>query len=295
MNVVVAEHLGLCFGVRDALAATRRLDSPAQVTIFGQLVHNPLVAAELAERGFQMLSEQARSSGSLRTRRVLITAHGISDRERAALLAGGNSLVDTTCPLVKKAHEAALKLRDEGRLVVILGRRDHIEVRGLAGDLDAYEVVESAADVRRFPADRLGIIAQTTTPEREALPLVRAIQAANPQADVRFINTICQPTRDRQAALETLLGQIDVLVVVGGRHSNNTRQLAARAREAGVRALHIEDASELVDEWFQPGERVGLTAGTSTLPETVEAVQRRLVSMHETPAPQPRKALLAMH
>jgi 4-hydroxy-3-methylbut-2-enyl diphosphate reductase len=136
------------------------------------------------------------------------------------------------------------------------------------------------ADVQRYSERTLGIIAQTTSLERDVHVIVARIRALNPHADVRFINTICQPTRDRQAALEELLDRVDVLVVVGGRHSNNTRQLVARAQEAGVRAVHVEDASELLESMFTPGETAGLTAGTSTLPETVEAVRRRLEQFH---------------
>ena len=280
MKVILAQAMGLCFGVRDALAVARGIESPAQVTVFGQLVHNPIVNRELERRGFAQVAELGRALSPLPTPRVLITAHGISDRERAELQAMGKQLVDSTCPLVKKAHAAATGLAEKGYFVVVIGKKNHVEVRGLTGDLEQFTVVESMADVQRYAADRIGIVAQTTSVEREVRMIVARIRAANEHAEVRFINTICQPTRDRQAALEELLTQVEVLVVVGGRHSNNTRQLVARAGETGVRAIHVEDAAELVPEMFTPGETAGLTAGTSTLPETVEAVRQRLESFH---------------
>lgn len=283
MLVISAHAMGLCFGVRDALAVARAVETPAQVTVFGQLVHNPLINRELEARGFAQVDETGRAIAPMPTPAVLITAHGISNRERAELAAMGKTLIDSTCPLVARAHAAALRLASEGRFVVIIGKRNHVEVRGLTGDLLRFAIVESMADVQRYPEPSLGIIAQTTSVERDVQVIVARIRALNPHANVRFINTICQPTRDRQAALEDLLARVDVLVVVGGRHSNNTRQLVARAQEAGVRAIHVEDASELHESLFTPGETAGLTAGTSTLPETVEAVRCRLESIHPLP------------
>jgi 4-hydroxy-3-methylbut-2-enyl diphosphate reductase len=219
------------------------------------------------------------------TPRVLITAHGISNRERALLAAGGREIIDTTCPLVRKAHRAALALAAAGFFVIVIGKKGHVEVRGLTGDLPVggFEVVETQMGVRCYGAARLGVLAQTTAVECEARQIVGRVRELNPDAEVRFVNTICQPTRDRQAALERLLEVVDVLVVVGGRYSNNTRELVARARQAGVRAVHVEDAGELVEGMFGAEEVVGLTAGTSTLAEAVAAVRERLGGFHHDP------------
>lgn len=280
MKVLAAEAMGLCFGVRDALAVAHAVEAPTQVTVFGQLVHNPVVTRDLATRGFHQIDEPSRALTPLPTAAILITAHGISDRERGELDAMGKTLIDSTCPLVKKAHAAAQRLAAEDRLVLVIGKRHHVEIRGLTGDLPRFTIIETLADVTRYEADKLGIIAQTTSVEREVHMIVARIRALNSHADVRFLNTICQPTRDRQAALESLLSQVEVLVVVGGRHSNNTRQLVARATEAGRRAIHVEDASELAESLFSPDDTVGLTAGTSTLPETIRQVRSVLESFH---------------
>jgi len=275
MRLIKAAHMGMCFGVRDAIAAARQVETPTTITIHGQLVHNPVVNRELAARGFLMQSERDRDMAPP-TERVLITAHGVSNAHRARLMAAGKTLIDTTCPLVRRAHAAALGLADAGYHVLIIGKRNHVEVLGLAGDLPAHDIIESEADVRDFHQQRLGIIQQTTTVREEAERLHALIRAANPQADVRFINTICQPTRDRQEALEELLAKVDVMVVVGGRESNNTRQLKARCEQGGVRAVHIEGPDELSVTQFAGHETIGLTAGTSTLPETIAAVEEKL-------------------
>jgi len=286
MRVMEAEAMGMCFGVRDALETMRGIERPAEVTVFGQLVHNPPVMEEMARRGFRQVEEaERRAADSVTTPQVLITAHGVSDRERAVLAAGGREIIDTTCPLVRKAHRAALALAAAGFFVIVIGKKGHVEVRGLTGDLpaDGFAVVETQMGVRCYGAERLGVVAQTTTVESMAREIVARVWELNPDAEVRFVNTICQPTRDRQAALERLLEQVDVLVVVGGRHSNNTRELVARARQAGVRAVHVEGAGELMPEMFGPDDLVGLTAGTSTLPETIAGVKMRLEALHADP------------
>ena len=138
-------------------------------------------------------------------------------------------------------------------------------------------MIETAADCAELPAaGSLGVISQTTQPIDRVRALVAAIEEARPGCAVRFVDTVCQPTKNRQSALRVLLEEADTIVVVGGRNSNNTRQLVAAAEAAGCRAFHVESAADLRCEWFAEAEVVGLTAGTSTLKETVAAVAQRL-------------------
>ena len=275
MRVIRAEVLGLCFGVRDALAAMEQVDRPEEVTVHGELVHNPIVLHQLERRGFQASGETSRDA-AVETPVVLITAHGISDAERGRLELAGKKLIDTTCPLVERAHKAAITLRDQGYHVLIIGRKGHVEVRGIAEDLPSFDIIQSEAEVVTFPHHRLGIVCQTTTPERLVKGVRQAIEERNPHAEVRFVDTVCLPTKDHQRALERLLGRVEAMVVVGGRNSNNTKELVALCGERGVPALHVQDASELDAAWLAPYETVGLTAGTSTLDSTIEEVQRAL-------------------
>ena len=281
MNVIQAEVLGMCFGVRDALALIDRVDRPEQVTIHGELVHNEQVLARLEARGFHQAQESRRRPLPM-TATVLVTAHGISNAERQRLRQAGKQLLDTTCPLVERAHQAAQKLQEEGRHVLIIGKPGHVEVQGIIEDLRSYTVVPSAADVRTYPHARLGIMCQTTTPAVLAEEVRAAIAAQNPHADIRFIDTICLPTKEHQRALERMLEQVEAVVVVGGRNSNNTRQLVQRCQERGLPAYHVQDAADVRPEWFDGIDTVGLTAGTSTLDETIQAVYQTLASL---PAP----------
>ena len=278
MHVIKADVLGMCFGVRDALAAIDEVAEPERVTIHGELVHNEEVIARLQSRGFQMIQESRRRPLPI-TDTVMVTAHGISATERRRLRDAGKQLLDTTCPLVDRAHQAAQKLQADGCHVLVIGKPGHIEVQGVIEDLRSYDVVPTAAAVRPYPHARLGIMCQTTTPVALAEEIRRAVAAKNPHAEIRFVDTICLPTEEHQRALERLLDQVEAVVVVGGRNSNNTRQLVLRCQERGLPAYHVQGPDDLQPEWFDGIETVGLTAGTSTLDETIDAVQRALIEM----------------
>lgn len=275
MKVILAEHYGVCFGVRDAIAQAEQLADAGPVTILGELVHNPIVRERLAARG----AEEApldRPGGSA-TAQVMITAHGASDAAREAWRQAGFAVADGTCPLVRYAHEQLKRLVTEGFHPVIIGSRGHVEVEGLRGDFPDAFVFEEEEQLRELPvAGRYGVISQTTQPILKARRLVEALRAARPGAEVRFRDTVCQPTKSRQTALQKLLGEADTLVVVGGRRSNNTLQLAEAGRAAGKRVFHVQHAGELSEEIFSGAETIGVTAGTSTLRETVTEVVQRL-------------------
>jgi 4-hydroxy-3-methylbut-2-enyl diphosphate reductase len=286
MRVVRAAHLGFCFGVRDALEVVAQVPFPAEVTIRGELVHNPLVLHQLDERGFQREPETERAALPA-TRQVMITAHGISDLERNRLLAAGRQLIDTTCPLVTRVHKAAQQLARAGRHVIVIGRPGHVEVQGIIEDLPHCTVIPGPSPIPDLPSRFLGVVCQSTTPPRLAAEVVAALRERFPEADLQVVDTICQPTRDRQQAVLDLLPQIDALVVVGGKNSNNTRELARLAQERGVRTLHIEHLDELDPRWFAGVETCGLTAGTSTLDSTVAEVEAALRTLVPSPTPEP--------
>ena len=283
MKIQLAEHYGLCFGVRDAIAQAERLAEQGPLTILGELVHNPVVRERLAQRGVR---EGALDAGSSATPQVMITAHGASDRKRAEWRAAGFGVADGTCPLVRHAHDQLRVLVGLGFFPVVIGKAGHVEVAGLTGDFPEACVVESEADIARLPQrERFGVISQTTQPIERVQALVEALRRARPGSEVRFTDTVCQPTKNRQRALRKLIAECDTLVVVGGRNSNNTVQLVTAASAAGLAVLHIERAEEIDPEWFRDAENVGLTAGTSTLKETVAAVHARLDEIAAQPQP----------
>jgi 4-hydroxy-3-methylbut-2-en-1-yl diphosphate reductase len=216
----------------------------------------------------------------------MITAHGASDRKRAEWRAAGFEVADGTCPLVQHAHEQLKRLVADGYFPVVIGQRGHVEVNGLIEDFPEGVVVSLREDVKCLPQrPRYGIISQTTQPIDFVREIVDLIRGTHPGAEVRFADTVCKPTKDRQAALRSLIGTADAIVVVGGRTSNNTRQLIETCHAAGKTAFHIERPDELQAGWFDGVGTVGLTAGTSTLPETVRAVQQRLQEISRSRKP----------
>jgi 4-hydroxy-3-methylbut-2-en-1-yl diphosphate reductase len=277
MKVIVAEHFGICFGVRDAIAQAHALAREGPLTILGELVHNPIVREQLRAQRVQEQSNAIAATG-----RVMITAHGISDKQREALNKPGLEVADGTCPLVRYAHDQLKRLVRAGYFPVVIGLADHVEVRGLVGDFTDACVINEVADIRKLPPRCCyGIVSQTTQPIDRVRALVAEIARAHPNAKIRFVDTVCKPTKDRQLALKKLIAAAEVIVIVGGRQSNNTRQLVETCRAAGKRPLHIERPEELQPEWFRGVAVVGLTGGTSTLPETVEAVRRWLEEFHD--------------
>lgn len=273
MNIRLAEHFGLCFGVRDALARAESLAAAGPLTILGDLVHNPVVQRRLAQLGAG--TAPLESDPATIPTPVLFTAHGVSDAERARW----PGAADATCPLVRHAHDKLRGLVAAGFHPVVIGLPGHVEVRGLTGDFPGASVVACEDDIAPLPHGRpLGVVAQTTQPIARVESLVAFIRAARPEVEVRFVDTVCAPTKNRQRALQLLIAACELIVVVGGKTSNNTRELASTVRSAGRRAIQVEDPAGLDPADFAGVREVGVTAGTSTLKETVEAVCARLQS-----------------
>ena len=274
MKIIRAEHLGMCFGVKDAIALARETAQQQPLTILGDLVHNQTVLAELKQQGIEFRSD-AKEVG---TGTVMITAHGASERKLVAVRERGLQVLEATCPLVHVAHRAVAKLVRDGFYPVIIGKRDHVEVRGMTEDLAEFDVVLSEEDVAQLrERPRFGIAAQTTQPIERVRYLVGLIRQRFPRAEVRFIDTVCQPTKQRQHAAVELAQQCSVVIVIGGANSNNTRELVQTCAKYCERVHHVQTAADLCEEWFCADDAVGITAGTSTPDVLIESVEKSLL------------------
>jgi len=270
MKILRARHLGMCFGVRDAINLASQHSRSAPLTILGELVHNETVLRDLRAQGIALETDLNR----VRTPDVMITAHGASERLKSDVRERGLNVVEATCPLVHFAHQAVARLVAQGFHPVIIGKRGHVEVRGLTEDLADFDIVLTEDDVAALrERPRFGVAAQTTQPIGRVRELVRLIQRRFPHAEVRFVDTVCQPTKQRQQSAIELARQCDVVIVVGGAHSNNTHELAETCRQHCPRVHKIQTATDLCEDWFHPDDTIGLTAGTSTPDETIEAVE----------------------
>lgn len=270
MEVRMAEHYGMCFGVRDAVDLALRLTRQGPLTILGDLVHNPDVVGQLDAAG----AVRSHRPEEVQTRAVLLTAHGTPDHVKQRLRDEGRQIFDAVCPLVKRVHLAMDKLIDEGRHPVVIGQAGHVEVRGLVGDLRDYTVILEESDLDQLAGrTRLGVVAQTTQRQEHVERLLAALRRRFPEADIRYVDTVCQPTKDRQEALSRLIDECAAVVVVGGPDSNNSRKLTELAHAAGRPAYQVASAVELKREWFQGVDVVGLTAGTSTPERVIQEVR----------------------
>jgi 4-hydroxy-3-methylbut-2-enyl diphosphate reductase len=273
MRILRAAHLGMCFGVRDAIALAIEHADAGPLTILGDLVHNPTVMSALATRGIVVAQDVATVS----TPTLMVTAHGTSERMLARTRALGLKVIEATCPLVDVAHRAVAALADEGCHIVIIGQRDHVEVRGLTGDLDRFDVVLNDEDVLALEEHpRFGVAAQTTQPIEKVRRLVDLMRRRCPASDVRFVDTVCRPTKERQSAAVEIARQAHVVIVVGGRSSNNTRELVKTCSRYCTRVHQVETDMDVRVEWFEAARVVGLTAGTSTPDEVIDRVEARI-------------------
>jgi 4-hydroxy-3-methylbut-2-enyl diphosphate reductase len=270
MKIIRAEHLGMCFGVKDAIALALGTAKQEPLTILGDLVHNETVLAELRAQGIRLAQQPA----GVGTRTVMVTAHGASERVINETRGRGLNVLEATCPLVRVAHRSLAKLVHEGFHLVIIGKRDHVEVRGMTGDLDEFDVVLTGEDVAKLCEwPRFGVVSQTTQPIDKVRHLVRLMRERFPQSEVCFIDTVCQPTKQRQNAAIELAQKCDVVIVIGGAHSNNTHELVKTCSQFCPRVHHVQTAADLREEWFRANGVVGITAGTSTPDSVIAAVE----------------------
>lgn len=273
MKIIRAEHLGMCFGVRDAIALALETARNRPLTILGDLVHNETVLAELRAQDIRI--EQ--SPGEVATQTVMVTAHGASERKTNESRQLGLNVLEATCPLVHVAHRSLRRLVDGGFHPVIIGQRDHVEVRGMTEDLAEFDVVLEEGGVANLrERARFGVIAQTTQPIDKVRRLVRLMRERFPDSEVRFVDTVCQPTKQRQSAAAELAQKSSVVIVIGGAHSNNTQELVKTCSRSCPRVHHVQTAGDLREDWFCADDTVGLTAGTSTPDVVIDAVEQKV-------------------
>jgi 4-hydroxy-3-methylbut-2-en-1-yl diphosphate reductase len=276
MKIIRAEHLGMCFGVRDAIALALETAQAGPLTILGDLVHNETVLAELRRKGIRIEQDVP----AIATQTVMVTAHGASERRFSEARARGLNVLEATCPLVGVVHRSLAKLVSEGFHPIIIGKRGHVEVLGLTEDLNDFDIVLSEQDVVNLqPRPRFGVVAQTTQPFERVRHLVQLIRERFRDSEMRFVDTVCQPTKQRQNAAIELATKCDVVVVIGGAHSNNTRELVNTCSRFCRRVYHVQRAEDLREEWFCETDTVGITAGTSTPDAVISKVQAQLEQM----------------
>jgi 4-hydroxy-3-methylbut-2-enyl diphosphate reductase len=273
-TVEVAAGAGVCFGVRRALElAERALEGGGPVYCLGPIIHNPQEVARLARKGFRVIEslDEAAGGGTL-----LIRSHGLRPDVVEEAGTRGLTIVDATCPLVRRVQTLAVELQQAGYTVVLAGDAPHPEVRAIQGHAPQVQVIGDSAGVRALAVTgRVALLAQTTF-SPEAFRTMAAELVRRDLAEVRVISTICAATVERQRAAAELAGRVDVMFVIGGRNSANTNRLAELCAGRGVPTLHVEEPGEVLAEHLAGRPRVGVAAGASTPQWIIQSVCDRI-------------------
>jgi len=283
MKVSLASAMGTCFGVQDAINLAMSPEFNNELTIVGQLVHNPQVSDSLKKNGVSLVPG-IEDIDKIKTKKVMITAHGAAEKTKQRLNDAGFIVYDASCPLVMRVHQTIKSLVTKGYFPVVIGQKDHVEVKGIVGDLDDYLVINSEEDLPKIEKSgnrKLGIVTQTTQQRDKVEVLVEKIRALDYVDEVSFVNTICQPTHDRQVAVHELADQVDLMIVIGGYNSSNTKKLVHVCGEKGIEAQHIESFDQLDKSWFVNKKHVGITAGTSTPENVINEVHTKILEIAE--------------
>jgi 4-hydroxy-3-methylbut-2-enyl diphosphate reductase len=281
-EVRIAERAGFCYGVRLAIdKAKHARDEGKEVTTLGQLVHNPGIKADLSDRGIKTADLADQVEGGT----LVIRAHGVPATELEQVRGKPElEVIDATCTWVLQSQKAARELSEAGYTVCIIGHEDHPEVKGVRSYAGEKHVVVDDMDRstwERVPhTKKIGVLSQSTIlphklDEFAAFCLRRC-------HDLRVVNTVCPVTLTRQADSVVLAGEVDAMLVVGGKNSSNTKELAVKCAEVCAATLHIADADELEAEhrdWVRGKARIGITGGTSTPEVDLEEVRDRIYAL----------------
>jgi 4-hydroxy-3-methylbut-2-en-1-yl diphosphate reductase len=290
-QVLIARRTGFCYGVREAIDYARLASAEGKKThTLGQVVHNEGVIAQLQAQGIRTVDAlDDVDEGAA----VVIRAHGVKPEVMARAQAKGLDVIDGTCTWVIQEHRELAKLVEEGYTIVLLGTPNHAEVVGMLGFAPDAIVVDEEEDWQNIPrTKRMALISQSTQPpwkfEKLAGFLVSRCH------ELKVVNTVCPVTIRRQEDTMELARQVDMMVVVGGRNSANTKELTRLCQLEGRRVIQIEGPRELDAAAAFDGARVvGVTGGTSTPIEDLQAVAERVYTLAGTAEAQARAAELA--
>lgn len=272
MIVKIAKNSGFCFGVKRAInIALDAAKTHKHIVTLGPIIHNPQMVEKLAQEGIESVEDL----DAIRNRPTIIRSHGVKKETLLLLKESGVEIINATCPYVSKAQEHAQLLSREGYQVIILGDKNHPEVKALRSYLNGEVVIVENAD--QLPSQKfgkIGIICQTT---RNVSDLENLVQKLIPRShEIRIINTICNATTVRQASTIELAKESDVMIVIGGKNSSNTKMLA-KICENYVETYHIETEREIECKWFIEKENVGITAGASTPDWIIVEVHNKII------------------
>ncbi|MBR1419710.1 MAG: 4-hydroxy-3-methylbut-2-enyl diphosphate reductase [Selenomonadaceae bacterium] len=274
MEVIFADHLGFCYGVKRAIHIARQSAQNPPAYTLGSIIHNPQMVERLKSEGIGVVENLDEVSEGT----IIIRSHGVAPKIYDEIRRKGLNLIDATCPHVKKAQLSAKSLVDEGYQVVIIGEKNHPEVKSIFEWSDQKAtIIESESEAQNFPeVDRLGIVSQTTFSRKKFSDIVLILLEKS--RDMKILRTICDATEHRQIAAIDLASKVDLMLVIGGKNSANTSRLASLCAQK-VQTYHVETAAEIDPNWFKGAKKIGITAGASTPDWVIEEAGQTVLSI----------------
>lgn len=278
IKILTAKRAGFCFGVRRAVdmaffAAQKDNKKKDSVYTLGPIIHNPQVVEKLKFKGVLPIND----IDNVKIETLIVRTHGVPQEVSAKLANKEYEIVDATCPFVKNAQQYAKLLREKGYQPIVIGDKEHPEVQGLMSYAGDDVIVVNKDDTLPHLKSRVGIVAQTT---QSVNVLKRFVcDAVGQVKELKVFNTICNFTALRLKETEEMANKVDVIIIVGGKNSANTTQLAHLCDSLSIAAYHVETVSEIRDEWFSTAHKVGLTAGASTPDWIIKEVEKRIADI----------------
>ncbi|MCH7730925.1 MAG: 4-hydroxy-3-methylbut-2-enyl diphosphate reductase [Candidatus Marinimicrobia bacterium] len=273
MKITIAKDAGYCFGVRDAVnLAYDNTNENGQVYMLGDIVHNERVVRDLADVGTKVVKNlDDIPEGSP----VLFRAHGTAVAVWDEAHIKGMNIIDATCPLVKDIHDEVKKLEAEGRPIIIIGDHGHDEVVGIASQVENPIIIatpQEAKELRKMK--RVGVVSQSTQTIENVQKIINIIMTK--VFDLRFVNTICFPTKRNQSQIKELALENDVMIIIGSFTSANSKRLTLLSKQVNLNTYQVNSAEEIQPYWFDDAEKVGISAGASTPDYLIQEVKEKI-------------------
>ena len=275
MKVLLAKDAGYCFGVRDAVnLAYETAEKEGEVYMLGHIVHNENVVTELEKTGTKVIDDLNEIPDN---KPILFRAHGTVPKIWDEAEKKGINIVDATCPLVTEIHEEVRKLAAENRCIIIIGDHGHDEVNGIMEQVQDSIVVANPEEAKRLKKmKKAGVVSQSTQMIENVQDIINILMTK--VFDLRFVNTICFPTRRNHEQIKSLAELSDIMIVIGSFTSANSKRLTELAKERNERTYQVTCANDLDSDWFQQSDTVGISAGASTPDNIIESVTTKIKS-----------------
>ncbi len=278
MKIVVAKDAGYCFGVRDAVNLAHDVaEKENEVYMLGDIVHNEDVVKDLSDSGAKVVDSL---NDVPKDKKVLFRAHGTIPSLWKKAEKKGQEIIDATCPLVHKIHKEVKELEEEGRRIVVIGDHGHDEVIAIAAQAKDAIIISSGEEALKLRKYRkIGVVSQSTQMIENVQEIVNIL--ISKIYDIRFINTICFPTKRNHEQIKDLARDCDVIVIIGSFTSANSKRLTKMSKTINDRTYQVTCADEVQDKWFEGCFKVGLSAGASTPDYLIESVYHKIEKVSE--------------